>query len=68
MALLTAFSMSSESAWFTGLGLGLLYGALFGAVIYLAKGGPASGDAPFVIPMSGMTGALSGLLIVWLAF
>lgn len=68
VALLTAFSMSSESAWLTGLGLGVLYGVLFGTVIYLAKGGPASGDAPFVIPMSGITGGLSGLLIVWLAF
>ncbi len=68
VALLTGFSMSSESGWLTGLGLGVLYGALFGAVVYLAKGGSASGDAPFVIPMSGLTGALSGLLVVWLAF
>ena len=68
VALLTGFSISSESGWLTGLGLGTLYGALFGVVIYLAKGGSASGDAPFVILMSGITGALSGLLIVWLAF
>ena len=68
VALLTGFSMSSESGWLTGLGLGMLYGALFGVVIYLAKGGSASRDAPFVIPVSGLTGALSGLLIVWLAF
>lgn len=68
VALLTGLSMSSESGWLSGLGLGLLYGALFGAVVYLAKGGSASGDAPFVIPMSALTGALSGLLVVWLAF
>ncbi len=68
VALLTGLSMSAESGWLTGLGLGLLYGGLFGSVIYLAKGGPASGDAPFVIPMSGLTGALSGILIVWLAY
>ena len=68
VALLTGFSMSLKSGWLIGLGLGVLYGALFGAVVYLAKGGSASGDAPFVIPMSGLTGALSGLLVVWLAF
>ena len=68
VALLAAFSMSPESGWLVGLGFGALYGALFGGVIYLAKGGPASGDAPFVIPSSGLTGALSGVLITWLAF
>ncbi|HEX9692560.1 MAG TPA: hypothetical protein VGA22_10720 [Gemmatimonadales bacterium] len=67
VALLTGLSMSSASGWFAGLGLGGLYGALFGVVIYLAKGGSASGDAPLVIPVSATTGALSGLLIVWLA-
>lgn len=68
VALLTGLSMSAATGWPTGLGLGLLYGASFGVVIYLAKGGPASRDAPFVVPMSALTGALSGLLIVWLAF
>ncbi len=68
VALLTGLSMSAESGWLAGLGFGLLYGTLFGGVIYFAKGGPASGDSPFVIPMSGLTGALSGVLIAWLAF
>ncbi len=58
VALLTGYSL---------VGFGALYGVLFGGVIYLAKGGPASGDAPFVIPMSALTGALSGVMIVWLA-
>lgn len=66
VALLTGFSMSSQSGWLSGLGLGAVYGALFGAMIYLAKGGPASGDAPYVIPVSCVTGALTGLLLVWL--
>ncbi len=68
VAVLTGLSMSPDSGWLSGLGLGAVYGALFGLVIYLAKGGSASKDAPFVIPVSGITGALSGLLIVWLAF
>lgn len=35
----------------------------FGLVIYLAKGGPKSGDAPYVIPSGIVTGALTGLFI-----
>lgn len=68
VGLLTGLSMSPASGWMVGLGLGALYGLSFGLVIYLAKGGPASGDAPFVIPTSGVTGALTGVLIAWLGF
>jgi hypothetical protein len=68
VALLTGFSLSPGSSWLDGLGFGLLYGALFGLVIFLAKGGPVSKDAPYVIPMSAITGAICGLLIIWLAF
>lgn len=68
VALLTGLSISGDSSWLVGLGFGALYGTLFGGVIYLAKGGPRSGDAPFVIPMSAATGSLTGVLITWLAF
>jgi hypothetical protein len=43
---------------------GALYGFAFGLVIYLAKGGPKSGDAPYVIPSGIITGGLIGLFIV----
>jgi hypothetical protein len=43
---------------------GALYGLAFGLVIYLAKGGPKSGDAPYVIPSGIITGGLIGLFIV----
>jgi hypothetical protein len=43
---------------------GALYGLAFSLVIYLAKGGPKSGDAPYVIPSGIITGGLIGLLIV----
>ena len=33
-------------------------------VIYLAKGGPKSGDVPYVIPSGIITGGLIGLFIV----
>jgi len=43
---------------------GALYGVGFALVIYLAKGGPKSGDAPYVIPSGIITGGLIGLFIV----
>ena len=50
------------------MGTGALYGFAFSLVIYLAKGGPKSGDAPYVIPSGIITGGLIGLFIViWAA-
>jgi len=43
---------------------GAIYGLVFSLVIYLAKGGPKSGDAPYVIPSGIITGGLIGLFIV----
>ena len=68
IALLTAFCVSGQSAWYVGLGYGALFGFLQSTVVYLAKGAWKSKDAPFVIPVGVVTGALSGLLIVNYAF
>jgi hypothetical protein len=68
VALITGLSMSSQSGWLVGIGLGTLYGTLFGTMICLAKGAAAIQHAIFIIPTSAVTGALSGALIVWLAF
>ncbi len=43
---------------------GAFYGLAFSLVIYLAKGGPKSGDTPYVIPSGIITGGLIGLFIV----
>ena len=40
------------------------YGFAFALVVYLAKGGPKSGDAPYVIPSGVIRGAITGLLVV----
>jgi hypothetical protein len=48
-----AFSVATTGRW-SAIAIGALYGFAFGLVIYLAKGGPKSGDAPNVIP-SGIT-------------
>jgi hypothetical protein len=49
------------------MAIGALYGLGFSLVIYLSKGGPTSGDAPYVIPSGIITGGLIGLFIVILA-
>jgi len=64
VGLLTGFSLSASSRWWSAIVTGALYGLAFGLVIYLAKGGPKSGDAPYVIPSGIITGGLIGLFIV----
>jgi hypothetical protein len=64
IALLTGFSVGASTRWWSAMAIGALYGFAFGLVIYLAKGGPKSGDAPYVIPSGFITGGLTGLFIV----
>ena len=64
VALLTGFSLTTTTRWWSAMAIGALYGLGFSLVIYLSKGGPTSGDAPYVIPSGIITGALIGLLIV----
>jgi hypothetical protein len=66
VGLLTGFSLAPDNRWWTGVGTGALYGFAFALVIYLAKGGPQSGDAPYVIPSGIFFGGLTGLFInIW---
>jgi hypothetical protein len=64
VALLTGFSLTATTRWPSAMGIGALYGLSFSLVIFLAKGGPTSGDAPYVIPGGIITGGLIGLFIV----
>jgi hypothetical protein len=64
VALLTLFSLDAVSRWWGAIFVGALYGFAFALVIYLAKGGPTSGDAPYVIPSGIVTGGLIGLCIL----
>lgn len=68
VGLLTGFSLAPGSRWWTGMESGALYGLAFALVIYLAKGGPQSGDAPYVIPSGIIFGALTGLFIILWGF
>jgi hypothetical protein len=67
VALLTGFSLAATALWWSAMIVGAIYGLAFSLVIYLAKGGPKSGDAPYVIPSGIITGGLAGLFIVLFA-
>jgi hypothetical protein len=64
VALLTGFSLAATTRWWSATVTGAHYGLSFSLVIYLAKEGPKSGDAPYVIPSGIITGGLIGLFIV----
>ena len=64
VALLTGFSLAATTRWWSAMVTGALYGLAFSLVIYLAKGGRKSGDAPYVVPSGIITGGLIGLFIV----
>src|SRR5437762_2773657 len=64
VALLTGFSLAATTRWWSAMVTGALYGLAFSLVIYLAKGGPKSGDAPYLVPSGIITGGLIGLFIV----
>jgi len=68
ISLLTAFSLGAGSSWLRGAGFGMLYGFAFGFVIFLAKGAFKSKDAPYVVPMSIITGLITGVLLANFAF
>jgi hypothetical protein len=68
VALMIALSLRNNRSLVAGAGLGLLYGFAFGLVVFLAKGGLKSMDAPYVVPSGAVMGAITGLLVAKLAF
>ena len=58
VSLLTGLSLNSQSLWWYGAGLGCLYGLVFAFVVFLAKGGIRSKDAPYVVPSGLVTGGI----------
>jgi hypothetical protein len=68
VALLTGLSLTNSSTWWQGALYGLLYGFAFALVIFLAKGGFKSKDAPYVVPSGALLGIVTGLLLVKFAF
>lgn len=62
-ALLVSTSVDRHSALGKALGMGALYGFLTSAVVFLAKGGWMSWDAPFVVPSGIIAGLILGLIV-----
>lgn len=59
LSLLISVAVSAESTMGFAIFWGATLGLLESAVVYLAKGGWASMDAPFVVP----TGIVSGMIL-----
>ena len=62
-ALLVAGWINRSSSVITALSIGGLFGFLMGTVVFLAKGGWSSFDAPFVVPSGVVAGLLIGLIV-----
>ncbi len=65
VALLVRLSVQPGSSWLACAGFGLLYGFWTGLVVFMAKGGLKSHDAPFVVPGATVVGGLTGLAIAF---
>ena len=57
-------NVATIARWWSAMAIGAIYGLAFSLVIYLANGGPTSGDAPYVIPSGIVAGGLMGFFIV----
>ena len=68
VALVTCLTLERSSSWLKGLGYGALYGLATGLIVFMAKGGFRSMDAPYVVPSALVTGAIVGGLVARLGF
>jgi hypothetical protein len=63
VSVITGLSLNHRGSWLRGAGFGSLYGFAFALVVFLAKGGFKSMDAPFVVPSGIVMGFLTGVLV-----
>jgi hypothetical protein len=63
VSLITGLSLATRGSSLRGAGFGMLYGFAFALVIFLAKGGFKSMDAPYVVPSGIVMGLLTGVLV-----
>ncbi len=68
VSVITALSLGSARAWWQGGLAGAFYGFVLALVIFLAKGGFKSKDAPYVVPSGILFGFINGVLLVAFAF
>jgi hypothetical protein len=63
VSLMIGFALRHKVEWWRATLSGILYGFLFALVIFLAKGGLKSMDAPFVVPSGIVMGAITAVLV-----
>ena len=63
VSLFIGLALKEKREWWRAALNGILVGFLFALVIFLAKGGFKSMDAPFVVPSGIVMGALTGVLV-----
>jgi hypothetical protein len=68
VSVITALSLGSGRAWWQGGLVGAFYGFAFALVIFLAKGGFKSKDAPYVVLSGIVFGFINGVLLVAFAY
>jgi hypothetical protein len=68
VSLITGLSLTAHMKWWQASGYGLVYGFAFALVVFLAKGGFRSMDAPYVVPYGIIMGAITGLLVLRFGF
>ncbi|MCZ6836810.1 MAG: hypothetical protein O7G85_13625 [Planctomycetota bacterium] len=67
LAILITSTLGRASSISKSLLVGGLFGLLLATVVYLAKGGWVSNDAPYVVPSGLVTGLLLGPIVRWLS-
>ena len=63
VGLLVAYPLTPGAPWWHGAGRGALYGSWTAAIVFFAKGGFKSKDAPFILPTGLVVGAITGFLV-----
>jgi hypothetical protein len=65
VAVMVGFALRPGATWLRGAGIGAVYGLLFALVVFFAKGGLRSMDAPYVVPAGLVFGGLTGIMLAW---
>ena len=63
VAVMVGLALRPGTTWVRGAGVGAVYGLLFALVVFFAKGGFRSMDAPYVVPAGILFGGVTGILI-----
>ena len=66
ISFVTAISLNSPLVLWQAALVGAAYGLVISLIVFLAKGGWRSKDAPYILPSGVVTGAINGILVALL--